>query len=221
MIVRELMTGAAITAPPGMPILEARSLMMKERIRHLPVAAADGRLLGIITDRDIRLNLPSQATSLSVWEINHLLSVQAHRRPGHDAGGDYGGTRPPRARRRPADGGPPDRSAPRGGRRTPDRHRHRDRPPQGVHPHGRSLGGPARLASAGIGRDRERQARAGGGRRDRFPGHLSATPAPVRLLRREALMCRGPRVAPALHHGGERKVNAPTPRRARVCEWET
>jgi CBS domain-containing protein len=29
--------------------------MMKERIRHLPVAAADGRLLGIITDRDIRL----------------------------------------------------------------------------------------------------------------------------------------------------------------------
>jgi acetoin utilization protein AcuB len=48
--------------------------MMKERIRHLPVAAPDGRLLGIITDRDIRLNLPSQATSLSVWEINHLLS---------------------------------------------------------------------------------------------------------------------------------------------------
>jgi acetoin utilization protein AcuB len=74
MIVRELMTGAVITAPPWTPILEARSLMMKERIRHLPVAAADGRLLGIITDRDIRLNLPSQATSLSVWEINHLLS---------------------------------------------------------------------------------------------------------------------------------------------------
>jgi CBS domain-containing protein len=55
MIVRELMTGAVITAPPWTPILEARSLMMKERIRHLPVAAADGRLLGIITDRDIRL----------------------------------------------------------------------------------------------------------------------------------------------------------------------
>ncbi len=27
-----------------------------------------------MTDRDIRLNLPSQATSLSVWEINHLLT---------------------------------------------------------------------------------------------------------------------------------------------------
>jgi acetoin utilization protein AcuB len=74
MTVRELMTEAVITAPPSMPILDARNLMMKARIRHLPVADADGRLLGIITDRDIRLNLPSQATSLSVWEINHLLS---------------------------------------------------------------------------------------------------------------------------------------------------
>ena len=74
MIVRELMTGAVITAPPWMPILEARNLMVKERIRHLPVKAPDGKLLGMITDRDIRLNLPSQATSLSVWEINHLLS---------------------------------------------------------------------------------------------------------------------------------------------------
>lgn len=74
MIVRELMTGAVITAQPSMPILDARNLMLKERIRHLPVTDAEGRLLGIITDRDIRLNLPSQATSLSVWEINHLLA---------------------------------------------------------------------------------------------------------------------------------------------------
>ena len=74
MIVRELMTGAVITAPPWMPILEARNLMVKERIRHLPVRAPGGELLGMITDRDIRLNLPSQATSLSVWEIKHLLS---------------------------------------------------------------------------------------------------------------------------------------------------
>ena len=28
----------------------------------------------LVDDRDIRLNLPSQATSLSVWEINHLLT---------------------------------------------------------------------------------------------------------------------------------------------------
>jgi acetoin utilization protein AcuB len=33
-----------------------------------------GQLVGIVTDRDIRLNLPSQATSLSVWEVNYLLA---------------------------------------------------------------------------------------------------------------------------------------------------
>ena len=33
----------------------------------------DARVVGIVTDRDIRLNLPSPATSLSVWELNYLL----------------------------------------------------------------------------------------------------------------------------------------------------
>ncbi|HTK91806.1 MAG TPA: CBS domain-containing protein [Verrucomicrobiae bacterium] len=74
MIVRELMTSAVITVLPSMPMFEARDLMRKERIRHLPVTTLHGRLLGIVTDRDIRLNLPSQATSLSMWEVNHLLA---------------------------------------------------------------------------------------------------------------------------------------------------
>src|SRR4030095_4781182 len=73
MIIRELMTAALITADPDMPILDARQLMVKEKIRHLLVRKGKGELLGIVTDRDIRLNLPSRATSLSVWEINHLL----------------------------------------------------------------------------------------------------------------------------------------------------
>jgi acetoin utilization protein AcuB len=74
MKVRELMTGALITAGPESAVLDARSLMQTKRIRHLLVTNKQGELLGIVTDRDIRLNLPSQATSLSVWEINHLLT---------------------------------------------------------------------------------------------------------------------------------------------------
>jgi acetoin utilization protein AcuB len=74
MLVRELMTGSLITVPPETPVLEARQLMVKNRIRHLLVTDPEGGLLGIVTDRDIRLNLPSQATSLSVWEVNHLLA---------------------------------------------------------------------------------------------------------------------------------------------------
>src|SRR5215475_1920076 len=73
MRVRELMTGAIISVSPATPVLDARQLMVKERIRHLLVL--EGRdLVGIITDRDIRLNLPSRATSLSVWEVNYLLN---------------------------------------------------------------------------------------------------------------------------------------------------
>ena len=71
--VRDLMTISCVTAPLTMPVVEARQLMLAKRIRHLLVT--DGpTLVGIVTDRDIRLNLPSPATSLSVWEINYLLA---------------------------------------------------------------------------------------------------------------------------------------------------
>ncbi len=74
MTIRELMSGGLITVRRETPVLEARDLMAREKIRHLLVTDADRTLAGIITDRDIRLNLPSQATSLSVWEISHLLT---------------------------------------------------------------------------------------------------------------------------------------------------
>jgi len=74
MLVRELMSGGVITVHRETPVVEARDLMARERIRHLPVTDIGGAVLGMVTDRDIRLNLPSQATTLSVWEINHLLT---------------------------------------------------------------------------------------------------------------------------------------------------
>ena len=74
MLVRELMTGALVTARPDMPVLDARHLMIEKRIRHILVTDDRDQLLGIVTDHDIRLNLPSQATSLSVWEMKHLLT---------------------------------------------------------------------------------------------------------------------------------------------------
>jgi acetoin utilization protein AcuB len=71
--VRDLMTANPITTGPETPVLEARQLMIDKRIRHLLIVEGS-KLLGIITDRDIRLNLPSPATSLSVWEINYLIA---------------------------------------------------------------------------------------------------------------------------------------------------
>lgn len=74
MMIRELMTGGLITVRHETSVQQARDLLVKERIRHLPVTGPGGVLAGIVTDRDIRLNLPSRATSLSAQEVAHLLS---------------------------------------------------------------------------------------------------------------------------------------------------
>jgi acetoin utilization protein AcuB len=73
MQVRDLMSDKPITVEPETPMLEARQRMMEKRIRHL-IVTEHASVVGIVTDRDIRLNLPSPATSLSVWEINYLLA---------------------------------------------------------------------------------------------------------------------------------------------------
>lgn len=73
MRVKEWMSASPITAAPDTSVAEARDLMQRQRIRHLLVTEGE-RLVGIITDRDIRLTLPSPATSLSVWELNYLLA---------------------------------------------------------------------------------------------------------------------------------------------------
>ena len=73
MRVIDLITGPPITIPPETPVLEARRVMQTRGIRHLLVVE-NGRLVGIVTDRDIRLNMPSPATTLSVWEVNYLLA---------------------------------------------------------------------------------------------------------------------------------------------------
>jgi acetoin utilization protein AcuB len=44
-------------------------------IRHLPVVDKNNRLVGIVTDRDIREAAPSDATSLSVHELSNLLGM--------------------------------------------------------------------------------------------------------------------------------------------------
>jgi acetoin utilization protein AcuB len=73
MRVQDWMTARPLSVSPETGVFEARRLMQERRIRHLPVTR-DGDLIGILTDRDIRLNLPSPANTLSVWEVNYLLT---------------------------------------------------------------------------------------------------------------------------------------------------
>ena len=58
MFVSRSMTRKVITVEPDDGIFKAQELMAKHKIRHLPVIESDGRLIGIVTDRDIRSALP-------------------------------------------------------------------------------------------------------------------------------------------------------------------
>lgn len=74
MLVRDRMSSPAITAKPDTPFQVALKLMHDRRFRRLPVVDDNGRLVGIISERDLLYASPSPATSLNVWELHHLLS---------------------------------------------------------------------------------------------------------------------------------------------------
>ncbi len=60
MFVSRSMTRKVITLKPDDDIFKAQELMAEHKIRHLPITEPDGRLIGIVTDRDIRSALPSK-----------------------------------------------------------------------------------------------------------------------------------------------------------------
>ncbi len=73
MKIRDVMTWNVITVSGDTPIMEARKIMDAHKIRRLPVVDK-GKLVGMISKERIARSGPSSATSLSVWEINYLLS---------------------------------------------------------------------------------------------------------------------------------------------------
>lgn len=72
-LVRDKMTPDPVTITPQTTIAEALALMREHRIRRLPVLDK-GKLVGIVTDRDLSEVSPSPATSLSIFELNYLLA---------------------------------------------------------------------------------------------------------------------------------------------------
>jgi acetoin utilization protein AcuB len=70
---REMIQRKPVTIGPDASFYEARTLIHDKGIRHLPVIDKKNRLVGIVTDRDIREAAPSDATLLSVQELNYLL----------------------------------------------------------------------------------------------------------------------------------------------------
>ena len=74
MIIRRVMTENPISITPDISVNEARSIMDKEKIGHLPVLDKSGKLVGIVTQKDLIKAGPSPATTLDIYEISYLLS---------------------------------------------------------------------------------------------------------------------------------------------------
>src|SRR4030043_1280605 len=73
MRIRDIMTKNPITVDSETLVLDAQKIMKENNIRRLPVIDK-GKLVGIITMHDLLEASPSPATSLSVHELNYLLS---------------------------------------------------------------------------------------------------------------------------------------------------
>lgn len=74
MLVRDHMTRNPVTVLPSLSVQDALALMREKRIRRLLVVDAQGKLVGIISEKDLLYASPSPTTSLSVYEIPYLLS---------------------------------------------------------------------------------------------------------------------------------------------------
>ena len=73
MLVGQRMKHPVITVSPDLSVLDAVDLMRREHIRRAPVVH-DGKLVGIVSEKDLLNASPSSATLLSVWEVNYLVS---------------------------------------------------------------------------------------------------------------------------------------------------
>jgi len=74
MLVSKIMTRNPVFIHPDTSLSDARALMDKENIGHLPVLNKNNELAGLITSVDLKKAGPSPATSLDMYEISYLLS---------------------------------------------------------------------------------------------------------------------------------------------------
>lgn len=73
MYVKQFMTSQVFTVSPEDKVADTMALMREKKINRLPVVEK-GKLVGIVTDGDLREVSPSPATTLSIFELNYLVA---------------------------------------------------------------------------------------------------------------------------------------------------
>jgi acetoin utilization protein AcuB len=74
MLVHERMTKHPITITEDVPISQALQFMREQKVRRLPVLNKKGKLVGIVSEKDLLYASPSPVTSLSIHELHYLVS---------------------------------------------------------------------------------------------------------------------------------------------------
>ena len=74
MLVRERMSRNPNTISADAPMEEALKRMRENSFRHLPVVDKSGKLVGIVSETDLLYASPTSAASLSIYEMQYLLS---------------------------------------------------------------------------------------------------------------------------------------------------
>jgi acetoin utilization protein AcuB len=76
MPVKDWMSQDLVTVDVDTSIMKASKVMKQNKIQHLPVLRKE-RLVGIVSDRDLKEATPSKATTLDIHEMYHLLDTVA------------------------------------------------------------------------------------------------------------------------------------------------
>jgi acetoin utilization protein AcuB len=61
-----------MTVSPTTSVETALKRMREEKVRRFPVVDDDGKLVGIVSEKDLLYAAPSPATSLSIYELHYL-----------------------------------------------------------------------------------------------------------------------------------------------------
>ncbi|MBN1847403.1 MAG: CBS domain-containing protein [Deltaproteobacteria bacterium] len=73
MHVGRIMKTDLVTVSMETSLLEAREILMEKKIAHLLVVDNNKKLLGVVSDRNLKENWASKVTTLSAHELNYLL----------------------------------------------------------------------------------------------------------------------------------------------------
>jgi acetoin utilization protein AcuB len=74
MLVKDRMSLNPVTITTDASLKDALDLLWGKPFRHLPVLDENGKLVGVVTEKSLISASPTPATTLSVFEVDHILS---------------------------------------------------------------------------------------------------------------------------------------------------